>query len=355
MKKIIHIDMDYFFAQVEELYNPSLKSKPVAIGGISTTGRGVLSTANYIAREYGVKSAMPTALALKKCPQLVLVRPHFDRYKKASEKIFKIFRRYTEKIERLSLDEAYLDVTDCQRFNNDAVKIAKSIKQEIFEKTGLTASAGISYNKLLAKIGSDLFKPNGLSILRPENIERNIAHFSISKIWGVGKVTQAKMNRYGIYTFGDLQKLSMLELRGYFGDFAHTYYNYCRGIDLRDVSNGSPRKSLSVEHTFYQDIIKDDDLCLKLQGCYEEMMERLNKYSNRKIKSIVVKIKFNNFKQTTIETSYDGKLCFEKFIELMRSRLQELLNELPVRLLGTGVKFYCPKSNKGQLCLPIDY
>lgn len=181
MKKIIHIDMDYFYAQVEILEKPELRDRPVAIGGMNGN-RGVLCTSNYIARNYGVRSAMATSIALKKCPDLILIPPNFKKYKEISEIIFSIFKKYSDKIERLSLDEAYIDVSDCQKFENDAIKIAKAIKEEIFEKTKLTASAGVSYNKLLAKIGSDLYKPNGLAVLRPENIEKKIAHFSVKKI-----------------------------------------------------------------------------------------------------------------------------------------------------------------------------
>jgi DNA polymerase-4 len=178
--------MDYFFAQVEERDNPSLRGKPVAIGCIMN-GRGVLSTSNYEARKYGVRAAMPTALALKKCPHLILVGSHFEKYREASAIIFEVFKRFTDKIESISLDEAYLDVTDCHLFNNDAVAIAKEVKKHIFQETRLTASAGISYNKLLAKIGSDLHKPNGIAVIRPENVVVNISRFPISKIWGCRK------------------------------------------------------------------------------------------------------------------------------------------------------------------------
>ena len=339
--------MDYFFAQVEERDNPKLKGLPVAIGGIHN-GRGVLSTSNYIAREYGVKSAMPTALALKKCPKLVLVGSNFDKYKKASNIIFDIFKQFTCKVERLSLDEAYLDVTDCKMFDNDAVKIAKEIKRRILSETNLTASAGVSFNKLLAKIGSDLFKPNGIAVLRPENIACNIAHFHVSKIWGVGHVMQDKMEKLGINNFGDLQKFTKLDLINMFGDFGSNLYNFCRGIDDRDVSSSDIRKSLSVENTFSSDIKDTNQLLIKLESCFIELQERLKKHSSRKIKSTNIKIKFSDFTITSVETQ--GYLNFENLKEMFLLKMSE--NKRTIRLVGVGVKFHYQRS-RGQLELPL--
>ncbi|MBD65383.1 MAG: DNA polymerase IV [Halobacteriovoraceae bacterium] len=343
--------MDYFFAQVEELDRPDLKHKPFAIGGLSETGRGVLSTSNYIARKFGVKSAMPTALALKKCPELILVRSHFDKYRKVSAKIFEIFARYTTQIERLSLDEAYLDVTDCTLHNNDAIKIAKNIKEDIFRETKLTASAGVSFNKLLAKIGSDLNKPNGLSVLRPEGIAEKIAHFEVGKINGVGKVTQEKMHKLGLRTFGDLQKLTLKELVDAFGDSGVSYYHYCRGIDKREVKPHRERKSLSVERTFHSDLKDHEELLLKLEHCFEEMLDRLKKHQDKKIKTLFVKIKYSDFQQTTIEAASMGKLKFNHFEKLFSERVQEndKVKTKGVRLIGTGVKFLRAKNLKNQL------
>lgn len=349
LKKIIHVDMDYFYAQVEELDRPELKTQPVAIGGIYG-GRGVLATCNYVARKYGIKSAMPTALALKKCPHLVLIKPSFDKYRKISKKVFSIFAKYTEKIQSISLDEAYLDVTGCVHFDNDAQRIAKEIKKEILAQTGLTASAGVSYNKLLAKIGSELFKPDGLAILRQENIEKNISHFPVSRINGVGKVTQSKMRELGIESFGDLQKYSKLDLVNYFGSFGPSLYNYCRGIDLREVEMTQTRKSLSVEKTFQEDLLSYERLLFYFKEEYRELSDRLLSHQDLKIKSIFIKIKFHDFTVSSLE----------KKIELNYANLESMFEykfktiEKPIRLLGLGVRFYSEKSER-QLQFPFIY
>lgn len=340
--------MDYFYAQVEERDNPELKDKPVAIGGISN-GRGVLCTSNYIARKFGVKSAMPTAMALKLCPHLVLVRPNFDKYREASKIVFNIFREFSEIIQPLSLDEAYIDVTACDLHSNNAVKIAQSIREEIFKRTGLTASAGVSYNKFLAKLASDIFKPNGLAIIRPENVTQNIAHFPIKKMMGVGKVTEQRMFKHEIYTFGDLQSYSKLDLINLFGDFGVTLFNYCRGIDDRPVNPSSIRKSLSVENTFSENLENEEELLIELEGCFLEMESRLKKHSDKFIKSIFVKIKNSDFNQTTIECH--GKIEFQAFKDIFLKRFETIENKA-IRLVGTGVRF-ASSSKKSQLELPI--
>lgn len=346
LKKIIHIDMDYFFAQVEILDHPHLKDKPVAIG--SSSKRGVLCTSNYVARTYGVRSALPTSKALKLCPHLVIIRPHFDKYKKMSDKVFNIFLQFTNKIQKVSIDEAYLDVTDTDLFNNNAIEIAKEIKRRIFLETKLTASAGVSYNKLLAKIGSDLFKPDGLAIIRPENIEQNISHFSVSKINGVGKVLQKKLEKYNLRTFGDLQSLSKLDLINICGEYGVNLYYYCRGVDHREVITSSIRKSLSVEKTFSESILDTTDLKIKIDHLYSELTQRLSKYEKMRVKSIFVKIKYDDFQNTLVESS----------VELSRSKIEELFLKrfkqrvFPVRLIGMGVKFFVQKDS-AQLALPL--
>jgi len=347
LRKIIHIDMDYFYAQVEERDDPTLKNVPVGIGGMMN-GRGVLCTSNYIARRYGVRAAMPTLKALKLCPNLVLVSPNMSKYKKISEEIFDIYHQFTKRIQKLSLDEAYLDVTECTKFNNDAVEIAKEIKRRIYGKTGLTASAGVSYNKLLAKIGSDLHKPDGIAILRPHQIEQNIAKFSISKIWGVGKVSEERMNKRSIYTFGDLQKYNKLDLVNMFGDFGASLHGYCRGIDEREVSSGGERKSLSVDRTLSEDVTDEQHLCNLLSESYDEMLRRLKEIEGRLIKTIHVKIRYNDFTSTTIETQ--SELEFEYFKKLFLKRYAQ--KKLPVRLIGVGVKFF-PTTTQGQMEMPL--
>ena len=348
MRKIIHIDMDYFFAQVEERDDPTLKDKPVAIGGLSN-GRGVLCTSNYIARKFGVKSAMPTIQALKLCPDLILITPHSEKYQEASGIVFEIFREYSEIIQPLSIDEAFIDVTECELFDNDAIKIAQSIRSKIFNRTGLTASAGVSYNKFLAKIASDIFKPNGLAVIRPENVGANIAHFPISKMLGVGKVTEKKMIGLGIKYFGDLQQYSKLDLINLFGDYGVQLFNFCRGIDHREVNNSRVRKSLTVERTFSENILSEGELLIELEGCFLEMQKRLKKHSERFTKTIFVKIKNSDFNQTTIEGH--GNIKFEEFKRLFVKRFHTIENKA-IRLVGTGVRF-ASRENKSQLELPI--
>lgn len=344
MRKIIHVDMDYFYAQVEELDKPELKSKPFAVGG-SYSGKGVICTSNYVAREYGVRSAMSSFLAMRKCPQVIFIKPNFEKYTKKSQIVFSIFARYTDKIQKLSLDEAYLDVTDCPMLGNDAVAIAKQIKREIFKETGLTASAGVSYNKLLAKIGSDLFKPNGLAVLRPENIEKNIRHFKVEKIQGVGSVTAQRLHQLGLYTFGDLQNQSKAKLVNYFGDFGVSLYNYCRGIDHKEVNGNRVRKSLSVENTFSHNLAQKEDILLKLDHTFEELKERLQKHSEKEVKNLVVKLRYHDFQTSTVEAN---KL-FEarSFQDLFLSRWEE--RKEPIRLLGLGVKFKVEKKLAKQM------
>jgi DNA polymerase-4 len=334
MKKIIHFDMDYFFAQVEERDNPKLKTLPVGVGGGK---RGVLCTANYIAREYGVRSAMPTFMALKLCPKLILVRPHSSKYREASEAIFDIFSQYTDKVQGLSLDEAYLDVTESEKCMNSATLMAKEIKDKIYKETKLTGSAGISYNKLLAKIGSDLNKPNGLSLITADNIETKLSRFPVTKINGVGKVTAQKMKNLGIVTFGDLQRMSMSQLVQRFGSYGPTLFNYARGIDNREVVVEYERKSVSVEDTFFEDISERDVLLARLNQCFDRMYMRLEKYNHRDIKSVFVKIKYGDFKQTTIETK-GNDIKREAFERLFDERFSERPD--PIRLLGCGVRFY---------------
>lgn len=335
MKKIIHVDIDYFFAQVEERDRPELKGLPVGIGGLYN-GRGVLATCNYVARKFGIRSAMPTKKALQLCPNLILISPQSNKYKEASEAVFEILKDYSDVVQKVSIDEAYIDITNCEKFNNDGVLIAKEIKARIFQETKLTASAGVSYNKLLAKIGSELYKPNGLAILRPENIDKNIAHFCVGKINGVGKVTQKKMASKGIYTFGDLQRFSKLDLINMFGDYGVTLYNYCRGVDHREVKNARERKSVSVETTFANDKDNLQEIELEIEKLYAELLRRLERFQGRFIKNIFMKIRYQDFATTTIESQVS--LNLESFKELFYRRYNA--KEKKLRLLGLGVKFH---------------
>ncbi len=347
-KKIIHVDMDYFFAQVEIRDNPTLKGLPVAIGS-ERSRRGVLSTCNYIARGYGVRSAMPTYKALELCPKLILVGSNFQKYKKISGEIFSIFYEYTDKVEVVSIDEAYLDVTDCTLFSNSATLIAQDILNNIYEKFGLTASAGVSYNKLLAKIASEKLKPNGLYVIAPNTKKDFIRSLNIKNINGVGKVMGEKFSKNNIHTFGDLQKYTKLDLINTYGRFGHSLFHYCRGEDFRVLETIKQRKSLSVERTFETNIENTNDLSLKLVDCYEEMIRRLENHTDRLIKTICIKVKFANFSQTTIEQPI-SELTFKTFNELLLANTEKIFE--PVRLIGLGVKFY-DKNNADQLPLPI--
>jgi len=340
--------MDYFYAQVEIRDNPALINKAVGIGGPSTS-RGVLCTCNYIARKYGVRSAMPTFQAMAKCPELVLIRPNMKKYKEASEAIFSIFSQYTDQIQGLSLDEAFLDVTDSLQCFNSATWMAMEIKDKVYKETGLTGSAGISFNKLLAKISSDLNKPNGICALIPENFEKHVPHFDIAKISGVGKVTQTKMRQMGINNFGDLRRYSKLDLINYFGSFGSGLYDFCRGIDDRSVVSSFERKSLSVERTFSKNISNIATLKGKVYDCYNEMVSRLEKHSDRIIKSVFIKIKYSDFKSTTFETAYED-LQSERFIQLFLERYAQRGGD--IRLIGTGVRFHSYQE-ENQLLLPF--
>lgn len=337
--------MDYFFAQVEIRDNPSLIGKPVGIGGPSN-GRGVLCTCNYEARKFGLHSAMPTFKALEKCPDLILIKPNFEKYQDASEEIFSIFANYTDLIQGISLDEAYLDVSEHKQF---ASVIAKEIKHKIFKHTGLTSSAGVSYNKLLAKIASDLNKPNGLVVITPDDIENKIKNLSVKRISGVGKVTYEKMQQLGINTFGDLQSKTKLDLINHFGSFGPCLFDYARGIDHREVTCSRERKSLSVEHTFSENLTHFEEIKLHLINCYEEMKDRLVNHVDRVIQKIFIKIKYSDFKQTTIEKSYET-LSFLHFEHLFLIRFAE--SNSPIRLIGIGVRFYS-SNNETQLELPV--
>lgn len=339
--------MDYFFAQVEIRDNPSLRGRPVAVGGDSSR-RGVLCTCNYEARRYGIHSAMPTFIAREKCPDLILLRPSFKKYKEASQAIFKIFNDYTATVQGVSLDEAYLDVTQSGKHYNSATLIAKEIKKRIYEETGLTSSAGVSYNKLLAKIASDLNKPNGLTLFTPDNILEKIGNLSVKRINGVGDVTYKKMQQLGIRTFSDLQKFNKLDLINFFGSMGPILYDYCRGIDTREVIAHRERKSLSVEKTFGENLIDTNLIKEQLFYCYSELIERLKSHP-RLIKNIFIKIKYADFQQTTIEKS-TRSIVHQEFENLFIERFSERVD--PIRLIGMGVKFHA-QTDGTQLFLPI--
>jgi DNA polymerase-4 len=326
--------MDCFFAAIEMRDNPELVGKPIAVAG-DPGRRGVVSTCNYEARKFGVRSAMATAYALKICPKLILVDHHFDKYKEASEQVREIFYEYTDLVQPLSLDEAYLDVTEYLGEKGSATHLAQEIRQKIYQKTNLTASAGIAPNKLIAKIASDINKPNGQCTVGPKDIEKFMHNLPVEKIFGVGKVTAKKMHGLGLKTCGDLQKKTHLEMSQLFGSFGETLYYYCRGEDNRPVKTDSIRKSLSTEHTYAEDIEDEATLKEKLLILFEDLDRRLAKKEHDPIKNCFVKIKYADFKVTTIEKAAQPSL--EVFEDLFFRRWNE--KPLAVRLLGVGVRF----------------
>jgi DNA polymerase IV len=341
-RKIIHIDMDCFYAAVEERDQPQLRGKPVAVGGFAD-GRGVLTTANYVARRFGVRSAMPTARALKMCPDLILVPPHFEKYKAESGRIQKIFRQFTSLVEPLSLDEAYLDVSGVEHCDGLATEIAREIRKRIFQETQLTASAGIAPNKFLAKIASDWKKPNGQFTITPDQVDAFVAQLPVEKIPGVGKVTAKKMKDLGLLTCTDLQNKDITWLRAHFGQWGYRLYDLCRGQDERPVSAHRVRKSLSVENTFATDLQTVEECQQALPELLDQLNRRLDRAQVRgRIKGWVVKVKFFDFTQTTLECGGGPELAEVKFKQMLEQAYER--GKRPVRLLGLGVRLHHQES-----------
>ncbi len=309
-RKIIHIDMDAFFAAVEQRDFPELKGKPVVVGG-KPGSRGVVAASSYEARKFGIYSAMPSSRAYKLCPHAVFVRPRFSAYKQVSAEIHKIFKEYTDIIEPLSLDEAYLDVSQVHLCKSSASLMAEEIREKIFNKINLTASAGISYNKFLAKLGSDQNKPNGQFIIKPGEAEHYLRDLPIGRFYGVGKVTEAKMKSFGINTGGDLKDRSLLELQELLGNSAEYYYDIARGIDFRPVSNQRVRKSLGSETTFQHDISDANEMLQQLFNLLDEILESL---LQRELLAytITLKIKYSDFTQVTRSYTSDTIISVRK-------------------------------------------
>jgi DNA polymerase-4 len=334
-RKIIHIDMDAFYASVEQLDNPTLRGKPIAVGGNEI--RGVVSAASYEARKFGVRSAMTGVLAKKKCPDLIFVKPRFDRYKEISIKIRKIFYDYTDLVEPLSLDEAYLDVTTNKKGNPSASLIAQEIRLRILNELNLTASAGISVNKFVAKIASDYNKPNGQKTVNPDEVLTFLEQLSIHKFYGVGKVTTEKMYQLGIFTGADLKLKSEIFLEKHFGKSGKFYYNVVRGIHNSEVKSDRAAKSVAAEHTFDTNLTSEIFMEERLKTISVELEKRLRK---NKIagKTITLKIKYSDFSQQTRSKTLpyfisDRSLLQENARELL---YQERLKN-SVRLLGISL------------------
>lgn len=334
-RKIIHIDMDAFYASVEQLDNPHLKGKPVAVGGESE--RGVVSAASYEARKFGVRSAMSGVLARKKCPHLIFVKPRFNRYKEISQKIREIFYEYTNLVEPLSLDEAYLDVTENKKGNPSATLIAKEIRTRIFNELHLTASAGISNNKFIAKIASDINKPNGQKTIPPEEVISFLEELPIEKFYGIGKVTAARMFNLGIFSGADLKLKSEAFLEQHFKSSGLHYYNLVRGNFKGKVKPNRERKSIAAEHTFSKNLTSEIFMLEKLDLISQEIEQRLIK-SNVAGKTITLKIKYSNFNtqtrsKTVLYFVKEKALIFEIVKELL---FQEKIKN-SVRLLGISI------------------
>ncbi|MFY8096400.1 MAG: DNA polymerase IV [Flavobacterium sp.] len=335
IRKIIHIDMDAFYASVEQLDRPELKGKPIAVGGSEV--RGVVSAASYEARKFGVKSAMSGVQAARLCPQLIFVRPRFDRYKEISKQIRAVFLEYTDLVEPLSLDEAYLDVTENKKGNPSATLIAKEIRQKIFEKTGLTASAGISVNKFVAKIASDYNKPNGQKTVNPDEVEAFIEVLDVKKFYGIGKVTAEKMYQLGIYTGLDLKSKSLEYLEHHFGNSGQSFYNLSRGISYSQVKPNRQMKSIGAERTFNENLSSEIYMEERLENIASEIERRIKKYKISG-KTITLKIKYSDFSQQTRSKTLpyfiaDKSLILETAKELL---YQERLKD-SVRLLGISL------------------
>ena len=336
VRKIIHVDMDQFFAAVEQRDDASLRGRPVAVG--YDAERGVVSTASYEARRFGVHSAQSVQVAKRLCPQLVIVAPHFQRYKEVSAQIRAIFSDYTDLIEPLSLDEAFLDVTENKRSMRYAVDIAREIKQRILHDTRLTASAGVSYCKFLAKIASDWQKPDGLTVVHPDRAADFIERLDVQKIWGVGQKTAERLHRMGIYTGGDLRRQSLARLVQEFGKTGRMFYDFARGIDNRPVVAEWERKSVSCEQTFETDISDAAAVAERLYHAAAELEARIGK-SRFEGRTLTLKVKFADFRQITRSITLDRALTTrEQLLPLARQLMGGVeYASHPIRLIGLGV------------------
>lgn len=347
MRTILHIDMDCFYAAIEIRDRPDLAGKPVAVGGASDR-RGVLTTCNYEARRFGVRSAMPTFMALQKCPQLILLPTRFESYRQESGEIRRIFRRFTSLVEPISLDEAYLDVSGDAR---GGWAIAQEIRRQILDRTRLTASGGIGPNKLIAKIASDWKKPNGQFEVKAAEVTAFMAPLPVGRIWGVGPVARERLERRGIKTCGDLQRLEPRDLVRMFGRFGWELYELCRGIDRRPVEPARPRKSMSTERTFSHDLTDLPECRRQLHPLFRELLADLEKRKEREpVEGLFVKIKFADFSRTSVERAarIPSLSTYEALLEEGFHRGGQ-----SVRLLGLGVRFGDRGAEQLELSLPL--
>jgi DNA polymerase-4 len=346
MRKILHADCDCFYAAVEMRDDPALKHVPLAIGG-SADRRGVVATCNYPAREYGVHSAMPTARALRLCPQLKILAPDFNKYRDVSQQIQAIFHELTPWVEPLSLDEAYLDVTEVTRFQGSATWMAQWLKQEALARTGIVISVGVAPNKFLAKIASDWDKPDGLFVIPPGETESFITDLPVKKLHGVGPATASKLDSLGIANCADLRAQPLDRLLDQFGKFGQRLHELAQGIDERPVNVSRERKSVSVETTYDRDLPDLASCHQALTPLIEKLHERLARHGDPAINKQFIKVRFNDFASTTQETGASG-IIDARFHELLESAWHR--GERPVRLLGVGVRLL-PEQDQRQLTL----
>lgn len=347
-RKIIHVDMDAFYAAIEQRENPDLKGKPVIVGGMPDS-RGVVATASYEARRFGIRSAMPSSRAFRLCPEGVFIRPRFELYGRVSSEIMTILKEYTAKVQQVSIDEAYLDVTINKTDHIYAREIAREIRTRIYDATMLTASAGVAPNKFLAKIASDLQKPDGLTIIHPTKVESFVKKLPVRKVPGIGRVTEEKMKKLGMQTLADIQERTENELTQIFGKYGSWYYRIARGIDEREVTSERIWKSVSCEDTFQTDLVEFAGMENELVNLAERLSRRLKKHDFRG-KTITLKVTFSDFRKITRSRT------LEEFTN-ESSRLLAVATSLlhqgvpagrPVRLLGIGV------ANLEHLDMPAD-
>lgn len=339
--------MDAFFASVEQRDNPELRGKPIAVGFDGP--RGVVSTASYEARPYGVHSAMSMAQAKRRCPQLIVVPTHFEKYKEVSQQIHAVFHEYTDLVEPISLDEAFLDVTDNKKGIELAVDIAKEIKQKILERTSLTASAGISFNKLLAKIASDMRKPNGIFTVHPDRALDFVGNLPVEKLWGVGPKTANRMHEMGVFTGAQLRRISFEHLVQVFGKMGRVYYDFSRGIDNRPVVVAYERKSVGCERTFLEDLHIDTKIIIELYHIVLELVERIERKDFRG-RTLTLKLKWDATTQITRSLTQEKVLRTKDDILPLAKRLLKdtEYHDRPIRLMGLSVSSPETNDKEGQ-------
>ena len=343
IRKIIHFDADCFYAAVEMRDNPDLRGHPIAVGGPADR-RGVIATCNYEARAFGVRSAISTRKALELCPRLIIFPPDFARYRAASKTIFQIYRQYSEIIEPLSLDEAYVDVSHCSIHRGSATLIAQAVRQQVKKEAGLTVSAGVAPNKFLAKIASDWNKPDGMFVIRPKDVDAFVSQLPVEKLFGVGPRTAAKMHQLKLFTCADIRAYDLPFLSTHFGKLGTTLYQAARGIDLRPVQTERMRKSISVETTFAQDIRDFEEGSLKLVDLHHDLMSRIERHQAHKlIQKTFVKLRMADFKIHTLEVN-DPDVGSAHFQQLLKRIVQQ--HPGAIRLLGLGVRLREPEHSQ---------